>query len=214
MSKTSFLHRMNSPGEFFKWFAPKRSQYGSSLLSKSSKCAVEKFPNISAVFCDRFNFSTPPLIVNLLNTRSYRLDIHYVLLGDMSRPHSELSAAAVQATGTLTAHQDFSKDMHIGNWPKSNDKPYEFCIWELDQWVKSDPLDRRRSKTYEELGYSKGGNFVLLKMHPVLCGMMLFRVNLNLQFLGLTLVNAWGALPITLHLYNACLSAGLLDNVW
>ncbi|TVY20665.1 hypothetical protein LARI1_G001186 [Lachnellula arida] len=143
-----------------------------------------------------------------------QLDIHYMLLGDISRPHSELSAAAVQASATLKAHQDFSKDMHIGNWPKSNDKAYEFCIWELDQWVKSDLLDRLRSKTFEELGYSKGGNFVLLKMHPVLCGMMLFRVNLNLQYLGLMLVNAWGALPITLHLYNACLAERLLDNPW
>ncbi|TVY35480.1 hypothetical protein LSUB1_G004598 [Lachnellula subtilissima] len=143
-----------------------------------------------------------------------QLDIHYTLLGDISRPHSELSAAAVKATATITAHQDFSKDMHLDSWPKSNDNALEFCLWELDHWIKSDTLDPLRSNTFAELGFSKRGNFVLLKMHPVLCGLMLFRVNLNMQYIGLALVNAWGALPITLHLYNACLAERLLKNPW
>ncbi|TVY48091.1 hypothetical protein LOCC1_G002055 [Lachnellula occidentalis] len=143
-----------------------------------------------------------------------QLDIHYVLLEDISRPHSELSAAAVQAIATIEAHQDFSKDMQIKNWPKANDNALEFCLWELEQWIKSDMLDPLRSNTFAELGYSKRGSFVLLKSHPVLCGLMLFRFNLNMQYLGLALVNAWGALPATLHLYNACLTEHLLESPW
>jgi hypothetical protein len=78
----------------------------------------------------------------------------------------------------------------------------------------SDLLDPLRSKTFADLGFSKRGNFVLLRTHPVLCGMMLFRINLNMQHAGLTLVNAWGALPTVLHLYNACLVERLLEKPW
>ena len=104
--------------------------------------------------------------------------------------------------------------MHIENWPKANDKLLGLYLWEWDQWIKSDFLDPLRSKTFAGLGLSKRANFVLLKTHPVLCGMMLFRVNLNMQHAGLTLVNAWGSLPIVLHLYNACLAERLLEKPW
>jgi len=152
--------------------------------------------------------------INSLTVKPYRLDIHYMLLKDMSRPQVELSVVASQAKATINAYLDFSKDMHIVNWPKSNDKVLEHSIWEWDQWILSDHLDPPRSKVFSRLREPKRGKFVLLRTHPVLCGLMLFRIKLILQESGLTLANAWGALPTVLHLYNACLAQRLLVKPW
>jgi len=43
---------------------------------------------------------------------------------------------------------------------------------------------------------------------------MLFRINLTMQEFGLTPVNAWGALPIVLHLYHAAAVEGNLKKSW
>ncbi|CAG8981260.1 hypothetical protein HYALB_00003858 [Hymenoscyphus albidus] len=89
-------------------------------------------------------------------------------------------------------------------------------LWEWEHYILTDFLDGERTAAYSEFGLSKEGDFVLLKAHPVLCGLMLFRMNLTLQGLGITVSNSWpGALiPNVLHLYNACLSEGLLDKHW
>jgi len=137
-----------------------------------------------------------------------------MFLADTHRAHSELLSTAKRATATVKAYQNFSKDMHIVNWPKSNDRLLELNLWEWNQWILTDFLDPSRSKTFAQLGYSKRGNYVLLKTHPVLCGMMLFCINLNMQHLGITLCNAWGALPTVLHLYTACVTESLLEKPW
>lgn len=137
-----------------------------------------------------------------------------MLLKDIDRPHSELTAAAKEATSTIKSYQRFSENMSIVNWPESNDKLLEFYLIEWKQWMVTDLLDPLRTKTFGQLGESKRGNFVLLKNHPVLCGIMLFRLNLNMQHSGILLSNAWGALPTILHLYNACLSERLLEKSW
>lgn len=151
---------------------------------------------------------------NQLKLCCFRLDIHYILLRDTERPYAELSATTSRAVTSIKNYQNFSKDMQIGLWPKSQDKFLDVCLWEWNFWIISDVLDPPRSATFADVGYPKRGNFVLLKTHPVLCGMMIFSIKLKLHYFGLALVNAWGALPVTLHLYNACLVENLLEKPW
>ncbi|TVY78229.1 hypothetical protein LSUE1_G004193 [Lachnellula suecica] len=136
-----------------------------------------------------------------------QLDIHYMLLGDIDRPYSELSAAATRATTTIETYQDFSNDMYLSTWPKANDDILKLHLWECDQWILTDVLGPLRSETYASLGYPSRGEYVL-------CGMMLFRSSLIMQEVGMSLVNAWGSLPAVLHLYNACLADHLLEKPW
>ncbi|KAL2071993.1 hypothetical protein VTL71DRAFT_11336 [Oculimacula yallundae] len=151
-----------------------------------------------------------------LPVKSSELDIHYVMLEDMNRPFNELSSAATRVTGVVKRYQDFSRDMHIGHWPKHNTNEQLLIAvdWEMNQYILTDFLDPLRETAYQNNGLTKKGSHVLLKRHPVLCGLMLFRTNLIMQQVGLALVNAWGGLPTVLHLYNACLSQGLLRQPW
>jgi hypothetical protein len=143
-----------------------------------------------------------------------QLDIHYMLLADKSRAQAELATAATRAVDALKEYLEFSKDMYIVNWGKNNDRFLKQIMEECELWIKNDFLDPVRTAAYRNLGFDKGGTFVLLKRHPVLCGMMLFRLNVIMQDTGITLVNAWGALPTILHLYNAALMQQTLKQPW
>jgi hypothetical protein len=137
-----------------------------------------------------------------------------MLLTDMEMPYSELRAAAVRAITSVKAYKEFSKNMYSVNWPEPNERLLDLRLWEWNQWIINDFLNSARSSVFNGLGESKGGNHILLKRHPVLCGMMLFRLKLNKQEAGMSLCTAWGSLPIAMHLYNACLAERILQQPW
>lgn len=137
-----------------------------------------------------------------------------MLLEDMKRPQSELLAAARKAVATVETYQDFSKDMHMSSLPKSHGDVTKFYLWEWNEWMILDILDRPRTDCYNDVNMPKEGEFVLLKAHPVLCGMMMFRLKLELQATGMAISGAWGAVCNVLHLYNACVAEKLLKIPW
>jgi hypothetical protein len=148
-----------------------------------------------------------------LTSQSSRLDIHYILLGETGRAQTELFSAATRATATVKRHQNFSINWQVGNWSKKFEKGLEFLLWEWDQWMLTDNIRPLRTKLFAKLGIQTE-HFVLLRRHPVLCGMMLSRVNACMQHIDLGLVNYFAALPSVLHLYHACLAEGLLNKPW
>lgn len=137
-----------------------------------------------------------------------------MLLDDMDRPFHELSATATQTSVTIKVYQEFSKDIHMKSWPETNDMILQEQVKDWHKWILTDWLDPVREAVYANIGRKREGSFVLLKAHPVLCGIMKFQIRLFAQSFGFTLVNAWGALPNILHLYNACLMEGLLKDPW
>ncbi len=144
-----------------------------------------------------------------------QLDIHYILLEDTPRPFHELSIASARIAGTIREYLEFSKNMHVSTWPKSNDKVLEHIIFDCQIWIDQDFLEPIRATVYSQAALPKpSGTHVLLKRHPLLCGMMLFRLSIVMQNLGITLVNAWGAVPNSLHLYNAAVVEHTLKKPW
>lgn len=140
-------------------------------------------------------------------------DIHYILLVDIIRAQSELSEAVVQAIATLKEYFDFSEHINITDHAKIYDGTLT-QIHKLCEWIKSDFLHAERSRVFQERRENEKDDFVLLKRHPVLCGMMLFHLNLCMQNTGLGLVGIWEAIPAVIHLYNACLAEELLPEPW
>ena len=58
--------------------------------------------------------------------------------------------------------------------------------------------------------------FALLSRHPILCGLLQFKVYTEMKDTGTTLAGAWGSILYVAHLYNACRQAGYLEEgeVW
>ncbi len=105
--------------------------------------------------------------------------------------------------------------MHVSTWPKNHDKALEGLIFDCEMWIKKDFLGPLRTHLYAQIGFPKAkGTHVLLKRHPLLCGMMLFRLSVVTQDIGIVLVNAWGAVPSILHLYNAAVAEHTITKSW
>jgi hypothetical protein len=137
------------------------------------------------------------------------LDIHHVMIshpmGNMGMAHRELQKMGLYATQTLQSYAKFSEKMSIDTWPKENDKILQYIRTETEEWINSDiyfPAQQQLFKS-TKLPPSIIRPYSLFSRHPLLCGLMLFRLNMRLEEAGITLVNAWGSLPSVLHLYNA-----------
>ncbi|KAH8805514.1 hypothetical protein F5884DRAFT_448221 [Xylogone sp. PMI_703] len=159
---------------------------------------------------------TKEISIWLVLALQVQLDIHYMLLGTTSRPFIELTVAATRSVDTIQEFLDFSKDTYLSAWPEMNNEVLRHMIFEYKMWILQDFLHPIRQEYYKQAGMIMGKekSFVLLKRHPVLCGMMLFQLRIQMQKLGVTVANAWGALPALLHLYNAAQSEGFLRSPW
>lgn len=129
-----------------------------------------------------------------------QLDVHYMLLQATSRGFTELAATSKQTITTLESYLSFSKNMQLDSWATQNNKTMELVILECTMFIEQDFLDTAREVIYDNAGLTRTGDFVLLKRNPVLCGMVMFRLNILIHELGIVVANAWGAVPCILHL--------------
>jgi hypothetical protein len=140
----------------------------------------------------------------ILGCRIY-LDIHHTMLSKIDMAHKALQTEGLHVSKVLEEYSDFSKNMSIENWPRQNDKSLEMIKLEADLWVNKDTIAVATKKIFNSAGLPESyiKPYSLLSRPPLLCGLMLFRLNLRMQEAGTILVNAWGSLPSIMHLYNA-----------
>lgn len=82
--------------------------------------------------------------------------------------------------------------MSIENWPKQNDKVLQMIKLEANLWVNKDIMAVAQKQAYASAGMSESyiKPYSLLSHQPLLCGLMLLRLNLRMQETGTILVNA------------------------
>jgi hypothetical protein len=116
------------------------------------------------------------------------LDIHHTMLSAMSLAHKELQAEGLYVSETLQEYSDFSKEMSVETWPKENDKFLQMIKLEADLWVNKDTLSAAQKKIFKSAGLPESDikPYSLLSRQPIVCGLMLFRLNLRMQEAGTT----------------------------
>jgi hypothetical protein len=151
----------------------------------------------------------------VLGCRVY-LDIHHTMLSAIGMAHKTLQTEELRVSKTLQDYSEFSKDMSIETWPKQNDRILQMIKLEADLWVNKDILSVATKKLYNSVGLPESyiKPYSLLSRQPILCGLLIFRLNLRMQEVGTTLVNAWGSLPSIMHLYNAVKQESSPDNFY
>jgi hypothetical protein len=119
--------------------------------------------------------------------------------------HKQLQDCGQHVSKTVQEYLDFSKEMWLENWPEENDKALRILKLEADMWVNQDYCAFFQKKLLKAVNLPESSvrPYGLLSRHPILCGLMMFRLNLKLQEAGVTVVTARGSLPTVLHLYNA-----------
>ncbi|EME82467.1 uncharacterized protein MYCFIDRAFT_88405 [Pseudocercospora fijiensis CIRAD86] len=175
-------------------YVPAQDELTAGLRKMMDACKAEALP-MYAIFCFEI-----------------LLDIHHVLREHASRPFSQLQGTAKRVVDTIDEYFRLSRHKFIETWSPQNDEYLRMLSSQAKNWVLSDMLAKVPvSGPGAEV---KPQPFHLLKNHPVLAGLMVFNLNLQLQDVGITLCNAWGSVLYPAHLYNAVRQSTDIDLTW
>ncbi|KAK5125541.1 hypothetical protein LTR85_000652 [Meristemomyces frigidus] len=139
------------------------------------------------------------------------LDIHHVLRQDTARPFEQLQATGKRVISTLDDYFRYSRGRSISNWPPENDEVFRQISAQAKDWTVTDTVGKAIVKG---VGNVRPRPYYLLKNHPVLCGLLTFRLNVLLNGAGMNLCTAWGTVLYPAHLYNAARQSADLDAEW
>ncbi|KAI1207163.1 uncharacterized protein F4807DRAFT_435922 [Annulohypoxylon truncatum] len=144
------------------------------------------------------------------------LDIHYTLREHAGKCFETLEKNLKSFDREIEEYFSFHINLKIDNWPARNDamlREYQRKI----RWILQDPGHQVKIKAYRQTGQTPPVSMEanrLLKMSPVLSGLMLYHFRSEIWDVGIALANAWGSITYSLHLYNALRSEKLLSRTW
>lgn len=144
------------------------------------------------------------------------LDITYLLGPAMDRPYSTYATHTNVISNDLKAYFEFHAELKIKTWPASNDAMIKE-VRDSILWVGSDPMfgvHERLLRRYGEAPPPANKNR-MLRMSPVISGLMLYHYRMRYREAGMAVADAWGSIQYCEHLYNALRSSQhLLDGRW
>ncbi|KAK6950618.1 hypothetical protein Daesc_007142 [Daldinia eschscholtzii] len=144
------------------------------------------------------------------------LDIHYILRENVNRGFDTLQANLHFLDTEIQEHFKFHKDLKINNWAPGNDQVIRYLKAKI-QYILGDPVYKAKNQAYQKLRepvpVSMEPN-IMLKMSPVLSGLVLYHFRSSMWEIGIGLADAWGSITYSLYLYNALQSQGLMPNSW
>ncbi|RVD81446.1 uncharacterized protein DFL_009310 [Arthrobotrys flagrans] len=127
------------------------------------------------------------------------LDIGNVLEPKKVAPFNDLRMTSLRAKKNLTSLLGLIKKYPCSSWPKSMTEAVQQILDLTESQLLKDiwiPLKKKSAPGF------KHAEFHLFKENPILAGLTMYDLNLNLQDLGLTAINTWKSVFPILHLYN------------
>lgn len=145
-----------------------------------------------------------------------QLDIHHILGLDATRGLQELHTTAKRIKEMVAAHLYFHNEME-GNVHEEELGKINLIRDLLDRHILNDVLVYDRLNAFGPsaptlLHSSKP--FLLLSMHPLLCGLLQFAFLLTTQQLGLIVALDHGAITAAAHLCNAARQEKMISACW
>ncbi|KAI1808824.1 hypothetical protein F4811DRAFT_548401 [Daldinia bambusicola] len=144
------------------------------------------------------------------------LDIHYILRENVGRGFSTLETNLHFMEREIEEHFKFHKDMKINNWGPNNDKVTRHLKAKI-QLMLADPVSKVKAQAYQRYREPVPTSMephLMLKMSPVLSGLVLYHFRSSMWEMGIALADAWGSITYSLHLCNALQSERLMSDRW
>jgi hypothetical protein len=140
------------------------------------------------------------------------LDITHTLRADVSHGLSDLRGTGVRAS--ISLKQYFNRSgLRVANWPPSNEQGLVGFSKFIRQWAVEDAFRFAKTEMLtNSIESERAEPFALLSRHPVLCGLLQFKVYTIMKEAGIALSGAWGSILYVAHLYNACRQGGYLKK--
>lgn len=146
--------------------------------------------------------------VSFIFTFSMRIliDINFTLGPATSRGRQCLNDTAGNMVECLEMRSSVEGSDPPRNWDKQNEVFIDRFIVE-SKWFAE--FDLRRLKSWPGCGRA---NWLLLERDPLLCGLLVFRLQMEYQDIGFKLSNTWASIMYAAHLYEACRHSGSLPG--
>ncbi|KAI0007258.1 hypothetical protein F4779DRAFT_592862 [Xylariaceae sp. FL0662B] len=144
------------------------------------------------------------------------LDIHYVLRDQAELPFDILMKNLEFFHNEIGEHFKFHENLKIDHWPAANDYMVRHMQTKIKH-IMMDPVYKVKVKAYQSVGQPVPTSMQpnrILKMSPVLSGLMLYHFRAEMWDIGIAISNAWGSITYSLHLYNALRSEKLIARSW
>ncbi|EPQ27820.1 uncharacterized protein PFL1_04565 [Pseudozyma flocculosa PF-1] len=144
------------------------------------------------------------------------LDINHVLQGDVERGLAEYDRTLDRMSLSLQRRKKVEPTTPPVNWPPQNERALATVAEMTTKEARPhEHFHQYRVRQLFELGLRRSEmpeDHVFFKRNPLFCGMMLFRSLLVYQEMGLALVDCWGTVLYTAHLYVAHRHSGGLPG--
>ncbi|XDG03842.1 hypothetical protein ABKA04_003457 [Annulohypoxylon sp. FPYF3050] len=144
------------------------------------------------------------------------LDIHHILRESTEKCFEVLQMNLKFFNREIEEYFKFHGSLRMDGWPASNDallRGYQRKI----RLILADPIHRIQVERYQRRGETLPASLEhhnLLKLSPVLCGLLLYHFRTGIWELGIMLANSSRSINYTMHLYNALRLEGLMSRVW
>ncbi|WWC65533.1 uncharacterized protein I303_108151 [Kwoniella dejecticola CBS 10117] len=191
---------------------------GERSLPSAPVCGNEKSSNIFfideiAAEMSTFSRTKAPTLLLMVYCQVF-IDINFVLGSEANRGVKELRSAASDMFTSYSRRQNIEPEAPESIWHSENRLIDKAFLEELDCWRRMVPLDL----VYKSIEGRLPLQCSIFDRDPLLCGLMLFRLRLKYQHLGLSLANSFGSILSTAHLFAACKRSGVLPgekfNTW
>ncbi|KAI0853040.1 hypothetical protein F5Y00DRAFT_225204 [Daldinia vernicosa] len=160
---------------------------------------------------------TKEVTFHLIFAAQVFLDIHYILRENVGRGFDTLQVNLHFLAREIEDHFEFhTKHLKIDNWPASNNQIIRHVKGKI-QYVLEDPVHEAKIQVYRQLHKPVPASMKpnkMLKMSPVLSGLLLYHFRSDTREIGIRLADAYGSIKYSLHLYNALQSEKLMSNCW
>lgn len=147
------------------------------------------------------------------------LDVHHKLGEHVSRGLQEFRATAAQIKVTVDESCRYARSLG-GKWCENNADYLEELQWNdnfIKTWVTDDALMTMRLKSTAGVDFSQHGvgkPYLLLRQHPLMCGLQILALELKIQQGSVALANNYGYVMAAAHLYSAVQKQGYLQLSW
>ena len=144
------------------------------------------------------------------------LDVHHILRTQVGRGLKDLQAAGSAAKSTLEEHFRFMKANKCELRNGQDESECRQMMHSIEDWGCSTQESKDLNKYSTRKSGVRWDEHCVVKKHPLLAGLLKFRIHLMLQYEGVLLVNSVTTVLSTAHLYNAAQVEGYLpkDKVW
>ncbi|KAJ3089487.1 hypothetical protein HK102_006278 [Quaeritorhiza haematococci] len=143
------------------------------------------------------------------------LDIHHILRQNVHRGLTELQKSGESFLASSRERKREAPRVNPTTWPHGNEMAVQHLESIVEEWIMKDYIGKGKRSVYARtLPGVPIEPFFLLKRHPLLCGLLQFRLQLDSQELGIVLAGAFGSILYTCHLYERARQENLLKEDW